>query len=160
MLDTPLGIIQIKVDDVITQCDFVELCTERTGGLGLPLFKVSGRYKAIIKTTDFLLPFSCTCEFSAHPEYDDTNVEPGEQLVLKSWYRDNLKISIGTEDDENNDKGFSVECLDDGLRIIANRTYKMNELVFCVAWTYLSDVEKEDIYTWFAADPSYSEEHP
>ena len=31
------------------------------------------------------------------------------------------------------------------------------QMIFYVAWLEMIDLEKEDIYTWFAADPVYED---
>ncbi|WP_132085135.1 hypothetical protein [Harryflintia acetispora] len=77
-------------------------------------------------------------------------IETGENLALVSFYRGRTKLSIGTKGDI---PGTQYVYLDNGIELILQKN--KGEVYFYVAWLEMKDVEKEDIYTWFAADPAF-----
>lgn len=111
---------------------------------------------------------SCRIPKSVHSEetsikcrvlfHDASDVEPceetGEELALVSYYLHNYKISVGTLGDQKDTRYLYTS---DGLEIITKCT--INRVEFYIAWVEMSEnkVEKErqEIYTWLAADPSY-----
>lgn len=76
--------------------------------------------------------------------------ETGENLALISFYWEKNKLSIGTTGDI---AGVKYSYLDNAI----NLSMQQNpvQIIFYVAWMEMVNPEKEDIYTWFAADPSY-----
>lgn len=43
---------------------------------------------------------------------------------------------------------------EEGLRISILSKTQIKEIIFGIAWMTMSDIEEQDLYTWFAADPS------
>lgn len=86
-------------------------------------------------------------------EADDIKVfcESGQSLELISFYYYNEKLSIGTEGDI---KGIKYNYLKNGIELIISEYTNINQIIFGVAWVNIKDSETEDIYTWFAADPT------
>lgn len=116
-------------------------------------FLVDKRFKIIVKK----LPLSDTditveCKI-INFKGDNVKgyVESGEGLNLVSFYRKKLKLSIGIEDQINN---VYCECIEYGLKITVFKQSFLKQLVFGIAWLSMHDEEKEEIYTWFAADPT------
>lgn len=111
---------------------------------------------------------SCSIPKSVHSEetsikcrvrfHGASDVEPcaetGEDLALVSYYLHNYKISVGTLGDQKDTRYLYTS---DGLEIITKCT--ISRVEFYIAWLEMSEnkVEKErqEIYTWLAADPSY-----
>lgn len=77
-------------------------------------------------------------------------VETGEDLALVSFYMGDTKLSIGTEGDI---PGIQYEYFDNGLQLVTE--LELSEIVFYIASKKMVNAEKEDIYTWFAADPAF-----
>jgi len=77
--------------------------------------------------------------------------ETGENLALISFLSNNIKLSIGTIGDI---PGICYEYQEDGMILRLGSNVELNEIRFYVAWLTMSDIEKEETYTWFAADPA------
>lgn len=76
--------------------------------------------------------------------------ETGEELAMLSLYWENNKLSIGTKGDL---QGVKYNYLEKALEVILQEN--PGQLIFYVAWMEITDIEREAIYTWFAADPFY-----
>ena len=80
--------------------------------------------------------------------------ETGEELALVSYYLHNYKISVGKLGDQKDTRYLYTS---DSLEIITKCT--ISRVEFYIAWLEMSEnkVEKErqEIYTWLAAAPSY-----
>ena len=150
MLNTPFGDISIAVNGKNVKYELLKLDNIEVGNLGTPVFMVDGRYQLRVDIEGASLPVTLTCEFPEYISYDKINIEAGQSLALKSWYRHNIKISFGTEDEIS---GTNIEYVERGLKAVINSS-KVKTVVFGVAWVVINDKEKEDIYTWFAADPT------
>ena len=98
---------------------------------------------------------SIKCRVLFHGASDvEPCAETGEDLALVSYYLHNYKISVGTLGDQKDTRYLYTS---DGLEIITKCI--INRVGFYIAWLEMSEnkVEKErqEIYTWLAADPSY-----
>lgn len=111
---------------------------------------------------------SCRIPKSVHSEetsikcrvlfHDASEVEPcaetGEDLALVSYYVHAYKISVGTLGDQ---KDTRYVYTSDGLEIVTK--CKISRVEFYIAWLEMSETqverERQEIYTWLAADPSY-----
>lgn len=189
MISTPFGTLSIniisinkveirKVFDISIQIIELEKTDE--------IFRVDKRYKVDVDikplNTDSA-EFSVYCGFNPIIKTSSKSIEGGEHLSLCSWYSpDNLKLSIGTEDDDklelrsihNNDMptrfveyfkpirhneicdSIGPEYMDYGIKVNFPNL-KANEslrVIFGIAWVKISDSEREDIFTWIAADPT------
>ena len=76
--------------------------------------------------------------------------ETGENLALISFYWKKNKLSIGTIGDID---GVKYNYLNNSIGLTMPKN--PGRIIFYLAWLEMSDPEKEDIYTWFAADPAY-----
>ena len=92
MLTTPLGDIEIYVDD--NKVEYMEknirvsdkLCPD-----------VSGRYAIKIDFIPDGKIHTISCKIKGHVSSEKDGIELGERLELKSFYKDNTKLSIGME---------------------------------------------------------------
>jgi hypothetical protein len=84
----------------------------------------------------------------------DSGPEAGEQLALISFIYKNMKLSIGVEGDI---PGVLYEYLYDRIRVRLTKYASIKKITFYVAWLVMNDIEREEIYTWFAADPTLSQ---
>lgn len=78
-------------------------------------------------------------------------IESGERLALISFYHDPFKLSIGTEDKTPNS---SCSYTNDGLRVSVPKDTNLQRILFRIAWIYMHHKAIEEIYPWFAADPT------
>jgi len=72
---------------------------------------------------------------------------------LKSWYKGQQILSIGTIEEIPNTE---VRYLDNGIEIFLSKNSKTTDIVFQIAWMTICDLQIENSYTWYAADPYYS----
>ncbi len=147
MLKTPIGIIDVLINGKSNYYKSIELINS------VKNFSVDGRYKVIVdipinKVHDLVI--ECKL-FEFTGDNAKGYIESGERLALISFYRDNIKLSIGVEDETNN-----VKCsyIDYGLKVILSKEAHLQQIIFGIAWVSMRDKEVEDIYTWFAADPT------
>ena len=77
--------------------------------------------------------------------------EPGEDLALISFMISNMKLSIGVQGDI---PGVFYDYLYDRLRIRVTEIASISRFDIFIAWITMDNIEKEEIYTWLAADPT------
>lgn len=141
---TDFGNIIIKVNDLEIPTNIVQLPLKDKN------FSVDGRVKLICKwpkNSISIQNIECLLDDEKASEFKNC-VETGEDLALISFYKDSLKLSIGTKGDIF---GLTYNYLQNGIQI--KDTTGLTEIVFYIAWIKMNDQEKEEIYTWFAADP-------
>lgn len=143
---TDLGEIKILVNEHEVCYECVELTNH------IRYFKVKKRYQLICKVPETLkgnIRIKCIITLKEGVKVT-SGPETGENLALISFWWQNSKLSIGTIGDI---EGVQYSYLENAMEL------KMREnpeqVVFYVAWIDMIDEEKEDIYTWFAADPRY-----
>lgn len=143
-METILGELVLKKNNSVINYSIIELVKESKQ------FRVDSRYKIICDTVlqkgDVI-----ECLINVHGEkFLESCVETGENLALISLYLKNIKLSIGTQGDMD-DREY--QYLRNGMRIkLLTDITKIN---FYISWLEMEDVEKEDIYTWFASDPLF-----
>lgn len=148
MLKTPLGYINIFVNGKIVRPIANELPSIKKGfivdkcyqlSLNISLFECE---KTIIE-----------CVLAANDYLDnlESNIESGEKLEMISFYCKNTKLSIGTEGEI---QYINYSYLANGIQIEVSNEFFLKKVVFNVAWLTMTDSDVEDIYTWFAADPT------
>lgn len=81
----------------------------------------------------------------------DCGAESGERLALISFYKNKTKISLGTEGDL---EGVGYHYLPSGLRLEVPPQYGGRTFHFTVAWLTSETLERDEIFTWLAADPA------
>lgn len=158
MVLTPLGAIEITVDGVSidyearkVSCD--NLCKD-----------VTARYSIEVKFAPDGLEHSIACRLKSHVPLSDSYPEPGEHLELMSFFRDNIKLSIGIESESyyvggkrESDYDYDGEWLDDGVQYCILRSTKTSKYIFGVSWIESDNLESNEIevQTWYGADPTF-----
>ena len=155
MLSTPLGTISIFYDDEkipyqVIKIDNDEYCPD-----------LSGRYLVQVNCKPDGTSHTLSCVINKYKASPLDDIEPGENLELKSFYKDAVKLSIGMEGDicylEN---GFRTSSYDydndylcDGVSYVLLSITKTCQYKFGIAWInkYTSENENQ---TWHGADPS------
>lgn len=147
MLHTILGDLYIIVNGKERNYETLELANKGE------IFKVDKRYKIELDNLPTVNKETVIeCIINSKEGYVlDGGVETGESLALISFDVDNIKLSIGVEGDM---EGVSYIYSNDRLTVKISQNANIKSLVFCIAWISMQDKEKEDIYTWFAADPT------
>lgn len=153
MLNTPFGEINILSNGNEIPYKYEKLENTYIGNLGLPVFEVDGRYKITVNISMMKVPLSLECRFGTTEMVDNSGINSGERLALKTWENNNLMLSIGTEDEI---VGAVIEYLSHGIKINITDNSAIDEAIFGIAWIYIKDYEKEENHTWFAADPTYA----
>ncbi|MEQ2626863.1 hypothetical protein AAAY24_09450 [Faecalibacillus faecis] len=153
-LITPLGKVSISIDGKEIDYTFKKINLDRLCN------DVDARFFIIVPFTPNGKNHQISCTIkNYHPSSLD-EIESGERLVLKSFYKKNTKLSIGAigealdnydiitigYDYENNylSNGVSYEILD---------FTKTNQFVFAICW--IDDyTDENELQTWFGADPT------
>ncbi len=115
-------------------------------------FSVDNRFKVICDIPNHMVEdINIECGVEINKDMLVTSgTETGENLATISFYWDKSKLSIGTKGDV---EGVKYSYLDNAIRLSMPKN--PGQVIFYVAWLEMMDVEKEDIYTWFATDPAY-----
>lgn len=151
MLDTPFGTILLESNGNKISYKYEKLENIFIGQLGQPIFAVDKRYKISVDLKNHENLATIKCLFDKNSIFHDSYICSGERLALKTWEKGNLMFSIGTEDEID---GLIVCYLDNGIEIHV-KNQSVSEVVFGIAWIYINNYEAEEIYTWFADDPTY-----
>lgn len=147
MLKTELGNIIISINGQIINYAPIKLANKGKS------FTVDGRYQIIVDNTliseletiiDCVIDCDKEVALCGYPE-------SGECLALISFMYSNIKLSIGVEGDI---PGVYYEYMNDRLRVRVTKSASINKLNFFIAWLTMHNKEQEEIYTWFAADPT------
>lgn len=157
MLTAPLGDIEIYVDD--NKVEYMEknirvsdkLCPD-----------VSGRYAIKIDFIPDGKIHTISCKIKGHVSSEKDGIELGERLELKSFYKDNTKLSIGMEGESgyyadgmciSDIYDYDNEYMEDGVLYMVMKETKTTKYVFGIAW--IENVTTEnDVQTWYGADPT------
>lgn len=143
---TDLGEIKILINEKEVRYDCIELSNHNKH------FQVKKRYKLICDIPASLkedIRVQCLIILNEKVKAI-SGPETGENLALISFYWNNSKLSIGTKGDI---VGVQYNYFEDAMELKMRENLK--QVVFYVAWIDMVNKEKEEIYTWFAADPAY-----
>ncbi|SET71733.1 hypothetical protein SAMN05216389_12263 [Oceanobacillus limi] len=147
MLETPLGNIVLTLNDEEINYDAVKFA---------PMKKLSpdvnGRYMIQLKCKENCKPQTIRCLIPSF--LGKGEVESGESLEAVSFYRDNVKLTIGIDRAFDAEAGFGGRYLRNGLEYEMYETTKDRTITFGVCWIELCHANN-DTQTWFGADPSY-----
>ena len=143
MLITPLGTIIVKVDGYTIDYNSIRLPCKRDS------FNVDARYKINLTKSYMNKHVQCILVKNEYLQLSSC-IESGEDLALISFYKKNIKLSIGVEYNYIKD---SCRYLDNGIEIVSNDDTR-KDVIFGVAWKDVLNKEVEDIFTWLAADPT------
>lgn len=143
---TELGEIKILVNGQEISYKCIELLNHSQ------YFSVKGRFKLICKVPEHLAEnINIECVLGIKEDIKVASCpETGENLALISFYWEKNKLSIGTRGDI---AGVKYSYLDNAISLSMQQN--PGQIIFYVAWLEMANPEKEDIYTWFAADPAY-----
>lgn len=156
ILSTPLGNIIILVDD--TQLNYDAISVKRN----ITCKDVCGRYKIIIDFTPDGQEHQIMCIVDGYEKTDDDYIDTGENLELKNFIKNNIKLSIGMEGDTgyypdgtriNNYYDYDNKYFDNGVSYQILKNTHTNKFVFGIAWIDNPQQDNE-VQTWYGADPS------
>lgn len=145
-MDTKLGEIKILVNGEEMPYKYIELVNHSQ------YFSVKNRFKLICEVPKYLdKNINIECIVDIKKDMKVTSFpETGENLALISFYWEKNKLSIGTTGDI---AGVKYSYLDNAINLSMQQN--PGQIIFYVAWLEMVNPEREDIYTWFAADPAY-----
>jgi len=150
MLETLFGEIKILINGSKIDYQSIELDNEEKN------FKVDKRYKIVVNIRDFLKNKSNEIIVESillKNAIDNVErcVESGERLAMLSFYSGNKKVSIGVEDEL---PGILCTYGENGVKVFISSEAQIEQITFGIAWITMNDFETQDLYTWFAADPT------
>ncbi|MFJ5770101.1 hypothetical protein [Psychrobacillus sp. NPDC093180] len=148
MLSTPLGAIKLFVND--EEVGFTAIKID----LDLHCRDVNGRY---------LIPYEYKNEMKSQeikcciPSIDvKGEVESGERLEAISFYKNDIKLTIGVEGEftgNNRYIDYGGDYLSNGIQYDTYHTTLDRTFIFGVCWIQPL-TEENDVQTWFGADPT------
>lgn len=155
MLETPLGIVEIKIDNHTVEYDYFPVSVDHTCS------DLKGRYAIVVYFLPDKAEHTISCRIKNHIPSSLDGAEPGENLELFSLYERDIKVSIGIEGESGYDiKGvrqsdydYDTEYLTNGVQYRLLPLTKTSKYIFGVAW--IDKLTKEnDVQTWYGADPT------
>ncbi|ALS00169.1 hypothetical protein ATZ33_01885 [Enterococcus silesiacus] len=144
MLKTPLGNIRLFENNIEKKYSYKALKVNSKN------YSVDKRISITLKLTQNLENVKFIVDIDEN-EVIKSEIESGENLSLISFFKGNLKLSIGTVGDII---GVDYFYLDNGMDLTLNKETNIKEIIFYVAWLNMGNTEEESIFTWFAADPT------
>ena len=146
MIITPLGKIKIFVNEIEKTFEVKQLARSRKN------FIVDERKQMCLENLGEDMVIECVLDVENKIK-PTTIIESGENLALISFYSGNIKLCVGVIGDR---KGIKYEYLENGIRIKVLENHVDNFMLVNIAWLHMSNPSEEDIYCWFAADPTIS----
>lgn len=146
MLETFFGEMNIYIDGEKTDYDIIKLPLEEKN------FNVDARYQIVIRNirNDKNTIIDCVINETGLQQLDRC-IESGEDLALISFYSNNTKLSMGMREENT---AICYEYLDNGIRMNISKENILQEILVNIAWITMKNQDIEDIYTWYAADPT------
>lgn len=146
-LVTPLGKLHVTIDGMLVDC--VYQLVEKTSTCS----DIDGRYAIIVPFAPNGDCHTIACQIENYSASLNDGIESGEYLELKSFYKENVKLSIGMIGDSGlSTFDYENEYLDDGVAYLILPKTKTEKFVFGVAWLN-NCTEENEVQTWFGADP-------
>lgn len=151
-LATPFGEIEIFIDNKEVEYDYIKIENDKT------CENLNGRYLITIFFNPDRLEHKITCRIKNYKPSINDDIETGENLELKSFYSDNIKLSIGMVGNVRDERICSIfnydnNYLEDGVEYIIFKTTNTNKYYFGIAWIENYTNENE-VQTWYGADPT------
>jgi hypothetical protein len=147
MIKTPIGFVKITINGV--KCSYRYEALNNVG----KSFAVDGRFSVLLTIPEHRIGFyTIECKIEPYDTLTQNCQEPGEQLALNSIYQSGFKLSIGTR---NSLHGVNCKYIKDGLQLRIAPNAKNQDIKFFIAWLKIDFPDSQDIFTWFAADPTY-----
>ena len=140
MIMTPIGCLEIKIDDIPYLYEYLPLPTQFVN------FSVLQRYQIIIP-----IKRKKSVLIILHPQCDDVSegIDSGENLYAISFTKSNLNIEIGMEGDVG---GINYLKIKNGCCLAIPSACQQSHLKINIAWKYKED--DFDVSVWFAVDPT------
>ena len=140
MIMTPIGCLEIKIDDIPYLYEYVPLPTQFVN------FSVLQRYQIIIP-----IKRKKSVLIILHPQCDDVSegIDSGENLYAISFTKNNLNIEIGMEGDV---EGINYLKIKNGCCLAIPSACQQSHLKINIAWKYKEN--EFDASVWFAVDPT------
>lgn len=146
MIKTNIGNIDILINGHNIDYSWFELSNKGNH------FKVDGRFSNVVDNIPDKEETVIDCILQNQNSLPiNVYAEPGEDLALISFMINNMKLSIGVQGDR---PGVFYDYLNDRLRIRVTENASISRFDIFIAWITMDNIEKEEIYTWFAADPT------
>lgn len=144
---TPFGQIEIRIDDVPIPYVAVDWSDPRWPDL-------DGWFFITIPFEPDGAPHTIACIIRACAQEVKSCIESGENLELQSFFKESVKLSIGTEGECVTDfYDYDVEYLKNGMVYRILPRTKTSRFVFGIAW--MNKYNNDNQYqTWIAADPT------
>ena len=148
MIKTNIGNVNILINGHNLDCSMYELSNKGN------LFNVDRRFRIEVDNIPDKEETVIDCILE-NQKSEPINVyaESGEDLALISFMINNMKLSIGVQGDI---PGVIYDYLDDRLRIKVTEKASISRFDIFIAWITMDNIEKEEVYTWFAADPHWN----
>ena len=156
MLSTPLGDIIILIDNKAISYNAIPVNRDKT------CMDIHGRYKIVIDFIPDGQEHQIKCLIDGYENIDDDFVETGDNLELKSFVKNNIKLSIGMEGDSgyfsdgtriSDYYDYDNDYFDNGVSYQILKITQTNKYVFGIAWIVDQRPDNE-VQTWYGADPS------
>lgn len=137
---TPLGEIQIYIDDICSDYEYEEYSKDIRSLREQP---VAGSYRIVISRNDWK---TVRCVVSLYDTEIPNTGDSGEQYLCSEFVKDNIILTIGAGDDN---PAFDTNRTRYGMEYV--RKAKIDKVVFGIAWA--TDYESPfDIRTQLATD--------
>lgn len=154
-LVTPFGEIEILIDGKAIEYNYKKLNPDSH------CKDVNGRHLIQVSFVPDGKNHRISCRISGYKASGSDEIETGENLELKSFYKGNAKLSIGMEGDSGYINGERVSLFydydndyqDDGVEYVVLPDTKTQNYVFGISWLNCCH-ENNDVQTWFGADPT------
>ncbi|ALS37734.1 hypothetical protein ABID30_001726 [Enterococcus rotai] len=144
MLKTPLGNIRLFENNIEKKYSYKSLKVNSKNYLVDKRISIALKITQNVENVKFILDID-------ENEVIKSEIESGEDLSLISFFKGNLKLSIGTI---GNTTGVDYFYLNNGMDLTLNKETHIKELIFYIAWLNMENPKEESIFTWFAADPT------
>lgn len=162
MFSTPVGDIEVRIDGKAVPFDGRSIKKDGTCA------HVDGRYALYVDFKPDGKEHSISCHILGWTVDDRDGIESGERLELKSFYKGDVKLSIGMEGDAGyignervSDSGYDYDNLyrDDGVEYYILPDTKTEHYEFGVSWI-VGVNDENDVEPWFGADIAYIKDAP
>ena len=145
MIKTPFGSIRIILNELEEKKLVVHPLSRNK-----PNFIVDERYQVYLEDLENGNVIDCILNIESDLNITSV-IESGEELALISFYKDNIKLSVGVVGDR---KGIKYEYLENGIRMTVFEEQPNSFMPMNIAWLRMDNPEVEDVYCWLAADPT------
>ena len=153
MFSTPIGDIEIRIDGRLAHFNGRSIKKDGT------CEDVSGRYAIYVDFKPDGIAHSITCRILGHTVDKRDEIETGEWLELKSFYKGNIKLSIGMEGDVGyigservSEYDYDNDYFDDGVSYEILPETMTEHFVFGISWIEDPDTSERNCQTWYGAD--------